>query len=228
MHVLPLKVNPRGVLFDLDGTLLDTAPDLAFALNSLLAEQGREALAYPLIRPQVSHGGAALIQLGFGIDDNSPDFLPLKQRFLQIYQDNISRHTRLFEGLEDLLIQLEKRKIPWGVVTNKPAWLTDPLMRALKLDCRSAVTVSGDTLEQKKPHPAPILYACREIQQNPCDCVYIGDARRDIDAAKAAGVLAIAAAYGYIGKEDPPHTWQAEIVIEHPADLKDLLLGTDY
>lgn len=208
-----------AILFDLDGTLVDTAPDLAFALNSLLQQQGLKALPYDTIRPVASHGSAGLLGLGFGITTEHPDYLSLQQRFLQLYQDNIARETALFDGMEEVLTSLEQTNITWGVVTNKPAFLTEPLMDALELTDRAACIVSADTTPYTKPHPAPMLYACDLINLPPEQCLYIGDAARDIEAGKNANMKTVAALYGYLGEQDHPENWQADASINHPRDI---------
>ncbi len=209
----------QGVLFDLDGTLADTAPDLAWALNETLHLNGRKPLPFETIRPAVSHGGIALIHLGFGIESDNPDFEPLRQTFLRIYQDNICRQTRLFPGMAEVLDELEQRAIPWGIVTNKPAWLTNPLLAAMKLDRRAASIISSDTTAERKPHPLPMLTACRQLGSEPRETLYIGDAERDIQAAHNAGMPALVALFGYIGEEDRPGEWGAEGMIAAPNNL---------
>ena len=207
------------VLFDLDGTLLDTAPDLADALNTVLAENRREPLPYETIRGVVSHGGMALIKLGFGLDESSPDFEPLRQRLLSIYRANLSGKTRPFPGMAELLEQLEQGGRNWGVVTNKPAWLTEPLMQDLGLLQRAACVVSGDTLDERKPHPAPMLHASELAGSRPEQCVYIGDARRDIEAGRNARMHTLLALFGYFMDGDRPGEWQADGFLEQPLDL---------
>jgi phosphoglycolate phosphatase len=207
------------VLFDLDGTLLDTAPDLAAALNTVLAENRRAPLPYETIRGVVSHGGIALIKLGFGLDESSPDFEPLRQRLLSLYRANLSGKTRPFPGMAELLEQLEQGGRNWGVVTNKPAWLTEPLLQDLGLLQRAACVVSGDTLDERKPHPAPMLHACEQSGSRPEQCVYIGDARRDIEAGKNAGMLTLVALFGYFMGDDRPREWQADGILKQPLDL---------
>ena len=209
----------HGVLFDLDGTLADTAPDLAWALNETLRLNGREALPFEIIRPAVSHGGVALIRLGFGIEPEDPGFQPLRQTFLRLYQENICRQTRLFPGMPEVLEALERRAIPWGIVTNKPSWLTDPLLAAMELDGRAASIVSSDTTAERKPHPLPMLTACRQLGSEPGETLYLGDAERDIEAAHNAGMPALVALFGYIGAEDRPEAWGAEGMIAAPGDL---------
>ncbi len=208
-----------AILFDLDGTLVDTAPDLAFALNTLLQQEGLDALPYDQIRSVASHGSAGLLGLGFGITTENENYRSLQQRFIQIYQDNLARETTLFEGMEEVISSLEKANITWGVVTNKPAFLTEPLMDALGLSHRAACIVCADTTPFTKPHPAPMLHACELIQQPPENCLYIGDAARDIEAGKNANMKTITALYGYLGKQDHPENWQADETINHPRDI---------
>ena len=209
----------RTILFDLDGTLLDTAPDLADALNSVLAENQRSPLPFEDIRPVVSHGGVALIKLGFNIDSSNPAFTPLRQRLLDVYRENISRRTQPFPGISNLLDSIEQRGLNWGIVTNKPGWLTDPLLKDLGLFDRAACVVSGDTLEERKPHPAPMLHASELANSRPEHCVYIGDAQRDIEAGNNAGMQTLVALFGYIQKGDDPYSWNASSMIEQPGDL---------
>jgi phosphoglycolate phosphatase len=209
----------RTILFDLDGTLLDTAPDLADALNTVLIENQRPPLPYESIRPVVSHGGIALIKLGFDMDSSDPAFAPLRQRLLDVYRDNISRHTQPFPGISELLDNIEQRGLNWGVVTNKPGWLTEPLLKDLGLFDRAACVVSGDTLDESKPHPAPMLHASELANSPPQQCVYIGDAQRDIEAGNNAGMQTLVALFGYLQDGDEPHTWNASSMIEHPRDL---------
>jgi len=213
----------RTVLFDLDGTLADTAPDLAYALNCVLTEQGCEPLPYETIRPVVSHGGIALIKLGFDIDEQAAEFQELRQRLLDIYRDNIARETQLFDGMAALLQTLEQRGLNWGVVTNKPAWLTEPLLEALDIRHRAASVVSGDTLPERKPHPAPMLLACEQAGSDAAHCLYIGDAERDIEAGRNAGMRTLVALFGYIGDGDQPTEWQADGMVEHALEILDWL-----
>jgi phosphoglycolate phosphatase len=209
----------RTILFDLDGTLLDTAPDLAAALNTVLEENERAALPFESIRPVVSHGGVALIKLGFKLGPDDPRFDPLRQRLLAVYRENISRRTTLFPGMGVLLDELEQRGLNWGVVTNKPGWLTDPLLKDLQLYDRAACVVSGDTLQQRKPHPAPLLHACKLANTPPERCLYVGDAERDIEAGKNAGMHTMVALFGYLTEVDQPRSWGATHVINAPREL---------
>ncbi len=213
----------RTVLFDLDGTLLDTAPDLAQALNFVLQNRGREPLPFEAIRRVVSHGGRALIELGFGPEPETPDFESLRQQLLAYYQQHLSEHTRLFPGMDSVLDTLASRHIPWGIVTNKPGWLTEPLMRQMNLFEQAACVISGDSLSQRKPHPAPLLHASTLIGVAPESCLYVGDAERDIEAGRRAGMTTLAALYGYLLEEDRPESWQADGYIQAPGELLDWL-----
>ncbi|MEN9705165.1 MAG: hypothetical protein RLZZ393_1044 [Pseudomonadota bacterium] len=208
-------IRPEAVLFDLDGTLVDTAPDLVGALDDLMAEESRAALPYATTRAVASHGSNGLVSLGFpGIEGK--EFENLRQRFLDLYAGRIARRSRLFEGCEALLGELERQGRPWGIVTNKPAFLTTPLLAALGLDLRAGCVVSGDTLAQRKPHPAPLLHAAALIRTDPERCLYVGDAERDIQSARAAGMPVLVARYGYLGPDDDPANWAADGTIDDP------------
>jgi phosphoglycolate phosphatase len=209
----------KAVFFDLDGTLVDTAPDLAYSLNLCLERHGRAALAFERIRPQVSHGTDALLQTGFQLNPSDPSYAELRAQLLALYQANLSRASRLFEGMEALLQQLERRAIPWGLITNKPAFLTEPLAADLGLDRRALCILSGDSLPQCKPHPEPIRHACRLAGVPPAEAIYVGDAERDIQAARAAGSLSLAAAWGYLGENDRIQDWQADAIIQTPLEI---------
>jgi N-acetyl-D-muramate 6-phosphate phosphatase len=212
-------VRCKNVLFDLDGTLADTAPDLAYALNTLLIERGRNPLPLEVIKPSVSLGGIAMITLAFKIDESNSDFEQLKKRFLEIYRNNIAKHTRLFDGMEKILSTLESKKIPWGVVTNKASWLTQPLMQELELSQRTNCIVSGDTLEFSKPHPAPLFHACELLQCKAEDTLYVGDAERDIEAGNSAAMTTLIASYGYIDKNTDTDKWRADGKVDSPLEL---------
>jgi N-acetyl-D-muramate 6-phosphate phosphatase len=219
VSIKPQAHTLRTVLFDLDGTLADTAPDLAYALNCVLQQQGRDALPFELIRPVVSHGGAALISLGFGLGPGHNGYDELRAELLRIYQDNLTRHTNLFPGMAELLGTLEQRGMNWGVVTNKPAWLTDPLMDQLGLSSRAACIISGDTTANRKPHPEPMLLACQRAGSAPAQCLYVGDAERDIAAGRNAGMRTAVALFGYLDAQDTPDRWGADTLIAHPLEL---------
>ena len=209
----------QAVLFDLDGTLADSAPDLALALNLLLAERGLPPVPLQLARPHTSSGARGLIKAGFGIDADHPDYPALKDRFLDLYEQNLSVHTALFDGVAPLLDELDKRSIRWGIVTNKAMRFTGAVVEGIGLATRSACVVSGDTTARAKPHPDPLLHAATTMQIPPAHCIYVGDDLRDIQAARAAGMGALAAAYGYLGVDGDPHDWDADAVITQPGEV---------
>lgn len=209
----------KTVLFDLDGTLADTAPDLAHALNRTLEAFGRTPLPYDRIRPVVSHGGVALIRLGFDLGPGEPGYDERRAHLLEVYRANLTRETRPFPGIAELLERLEADGRSWGVVTNKPAWLTEPLLDQLGLLTRAAAVVSGDTITPNKPHPAPLLHACRTAGSQPGQCLYVGDAERDIQAGRAAGMHTLVARFGYLADTDDPAAWGADGLIEDPKEI---------
>jgi len=213
-----MTVARTALLLDLDGTLLDTAPDMGGALNLLRAEAGREPLPPGSIRPVVSHGAVRLVSLGFP-EATGSEFERLRLRFLELYSQNLALRTDLFPGIEPVLDELERLGLPWGVVTNKPGWLTDPLLAALGLDRRASCVVSGDTVAERKPHPLPLLHAAGLVGVAPANCVYVGDAERDIQAGRAAGMTTVVAAYGYISTDDDPSLWQPAGIIAEPGEL---------
>jgi len=213
------RADIRTILFDLDGTLLDTAADLAAALNTVLEENHQDTLPLESIRPAVSHGGIALIKLGFKLDPDDLRFDPLRLRLLAAYRENISRRTTLFPGMAAVLHDIEQRGLNWGVVTNKPGWLTDPLLQDLQLYDRAVCVVSGDTLQQRKPHPAPLLHACKLANSSPEQCLYVGDAQRDIEAGRNAGMHTMVALFGYFTAQDQPHSWGATHLIREPGEI---------
>lgn len=212
--------NVTAVLFDLDGTLIDTAPDMAAALNSLLRQEHRQTLPFERIRPTVSKGSLALVKLGFGGELTETRLRTLQQAFLEKYSQAICVQSRLFDGLDALLNDLDGQHVPWGVVTNKPAWLTEPLLRLLNLYHRCACIVSGDTLPRRKPYPDPLLHACKLIHKLPKECVYVGDDERDVVAGNAAGMHTLIARYGYLGEDEKPINWGADGMIEDVEGLR--------
>ncbi|RZT42869.1 phosphoglycolate phosphatase [Cupriavidus agavae] len=212
-----------AVFFDLDGTLADTAPDLAAAANRLVVEHGLPPVAYEKLRPVASHGARGLIGAAFGKRPEDPEFPALRDTFLDYYEADIAVHTRLFDGMEAVLAALETGGIRWGIVTNKIARFTVPLVDAIGLTPRASAVVSGDTTGHPKPHPAPLLHAAEISGVDPARCLYVGDDLRDIQAGKAAGMATVTAAYGYCGKDEPPETWGADHLIHHPSELLALL-----
>jgi phosphoglycolate phosphatase len=212
----------RAILFDLDGTLLDTAPDMVGALNTLRREAGLAPLPYALVRAVVSHGAARIVQTGFpGADDAG--MAALQARFLEIYRATLSVGTRLFPGMDEVLERLAARRLTSGIVTNKPAWLTEPLLEQLGLRARFACVISGDTLPERKPHPLPLLHAAKLAGVSAGECVYVGDAERDVLAAHAAGMPALVANYGYLQAGEDSAAWGGDGYLEQPSNLWDWL-----
>ena len=209
----------RTVLFDLDGTLADTAPDLAHALNVLRGEHGLPALPFESIRPAASHGSIALLKVGFQKEPGDVGFDELREQYLELYLNNIHLHTRLFPGMEQVLQHIEASGMKWGVVTNKPAWLTEPLLQAMALKQRAACIVSGDTLPERKPHPAPLLYACEQTGSQAAQCLYVGDAERDILAGHRAGMKTLVALFGYLAEDDDPAAWPADGMVAKAEEI---------
>ena len=213
----------KTVLFDLDGTLIDTAPDMANALNVLLDEESCQPLPYASIRPVVSNGSAALVQLGFPELTDNTTIERLKKRYLEIYAAQLCVDSVLFPGMLNLIDQIEQQQLNWGVVTNKPGWLTDPLMQQIGLAQRAACIISGDTTANRKPHPEPMHLACKLASSNAENCIYIGDAQRDIQAGKNAGMLTVIANYGYIGDWENTELWGADYTVNAAHEIISLL-----
>ena len=208
-----------AVLFDLDGTLIDTAPDMGAALNNLLIEENLESLPLSTIRPLVSQGGLVLTRLGFAGKVPDAEIEALRLRYLDHYHAIVADEARLFDGYSEILDELEARSIAWGIVTNKPEWLTHPLLEQLDLASRTKVVIGGDTLKQRKPHPLPLKVAAERLGVSCDNCIYVGDDERDIVAGKAANMKTLVAAYGYIEDAASIGAWQADGVIDHPRDL---------
>lgn len=217
------KNGAGGVFFDLDGTLVDTAPDMVAVLQALQVSRGIDPVDYEFGRSHVSNGALGLLRIAFpGVDGAEKKVL--HEEYLERYTQALCVHSGLFSGLEELLSRLEAGGVKWGVVTNKPAYLTDPLLEQLALARRSACTVSGDTLPVRKPHPEPLLHACALARVRPEDSIYIGDALRDIEAGLAAGMSTVAAAYGYIVDGDDPGAWGAHEIAENVPELAQIVL----
>ena len=213
----------HGVFFDLDGTLADTAPDLVAATNQLLSARNLPLKPYEQLRPCASAGARGLIGGAFGIDTKHPDFIALRDEFFANYEKALCVHSKLFDGMEHLLHQLESAQLPWGIVTNKSERFTNPLIELMGLSQRSISTVSGDTTPHSKPHPEPILHAARIANLDPNKSLYVGDDIRDVIAGKAAGMKTVAAAYGYCGCEEPPEAWGADFIIQTPQELLQII-----
>jgi phosphoglycolate phosphatase len=218
---LPDLLQPvRAVLFDLDGTLLDTAPDLCGALNELRLERGLDPLPFEALRNYSSKGARGLIGQGFAHAEGE-ERAAYTARFLALYQDRLVRETRFFDEVPALLDALEQAAIRWGIVTNKAAYLTVPLLEAMGLAARSHVVVCGDTLHERKPSPLPLLHAAEKLGVLPEECLYIGDAESDMKAAAAAGMLPLAVRFGYIPAEEKTHEWPAHAWLDTPLQVLD-------
>jgi 2-phosphoglycolate phosphatase len=212
-----------AVLFDLDGTLVDTAPDMVAVLQAMQGEYDLDPVDYDRGRAQVSNGAIGLLSVGFpDIEVSYGDDLHIE--YLERYAELICEESRIFAGMEALLDQLDDAECPWGVVTNKPEHLTNPLLEALGIDSRSACTVSGDSLSVRKPDPAPLLLACDIAGVEPYRAIYVGDAERDIEAGLRAGMATIAASYGYITEDDDPREWGADIIAPDTQELVQIIL----
>ncbi|HEX8885576.1 MAG TPA: HAD-IA family hydrolase [Noviherbaspirillum sp.] len=221
MPTFDLARQPQAILFDLDGTLADTAPDLAQALNKLRLERGMAPAPYESLRPYASAGARGLIGAGLGLTPEAAEYEALRIAFLNNYEAAIAVHSRLFDGVPELLAQLDRSGIAWGIVTNKAMRFTDPLVPMIGLG-HAACVVSGDTTPHAKPHPAPLLEAAQRLGKAPEHCWYVGDDMRDIQAGRAAGMLTIAAAWGYCGSEGPTQ-WNAHAIAQEPLELLQLI-----
>ncbi len=211
-------MTSKAVLFDFDGTLADTAPDLAAAVNRMRTERGLAALKPETVRPYASMGARGLLRIGFDIGPDHQDYEAMRDEFLRYYAEAICVHTRLFDGMKELIDELGRRDIAWGIVTNKAMRFTERLVPALDLE--PACVVGGDSTPHLKPHPAPLLLAAERLSLAPRECVYVGDDLRDIQAARAAGMRCVAVEYGYHGTENPgPATWNADAIISRPSEL---------
>ena len=209
----------KAILFDLDGTFADTAPDLAAALNHVRDLHGMSPLPLETLRPQASHGSIGLLRLGFGVEPDALNFKPLREAFLVHYTEHICDHTTLFPGMAQLVYTLEQRGLQWGIVTNKPHRFTVPLMQELGYAERAACLISGDSCARAKPYPDPLFKACEIIGIAPENCIYLGDDLRDMEAAHAAGMSCIIAGYGYIDEQADLPSWRADGNIDSPLAL---------
>jgi N-acetyl-D-muramate 6-phosphate phosphatase len=223
---MPEAAVVEAVFFDLDGTLADTAPDLGGALNRVRDEEGLPPVPLALLRPVVSQGVRGLLRVGFNLLPEDASYPALQERVLDHYAQDICHDTVLFAGIEELLDGLERRGLPWGIITNKRSLYTVPLVHALQLDTRAIAVVSGDTAGVPKPAPDPMLHACRVAGVNPEKCWYVGDDLRDIQAAHAANMRAIAAAWGYLGDGSPPEQWHADALAHNPTEIA-RIIGLD-
>ena len=213
----------RAVLFDLDGTLIDSAPDLAGAANDLRAAYGLPALPYERFRPMVGSGARGMVGVAFELGPDNERFAELRDDFLRRYEQRMTRETRIFAAMLPVLEALEQRGHAWGIVTNKASRFTDPLVRSLGLHNRAATVIAGDTTPHSKPHPAPLLEAAKRVGRDPSQCMYVGDDKRDVQAGRAAGMGTVAAGWGYLGIGEPIESWGADNVIQEPLELLNLL-----
>lgn len=212
----------QGLLFDLDGTLLDTAPDFEHCLNTMLEDRGSPRLPLSQIRQVVSKGAMGLLELGFQLSPNDPDFAPHQQKLFELYMDTLGQKTQFFPGIEALLKTLEEQNIPWGIVTNKSERFTFPLLKKIfnqELGC----VVCGDTLEYAKPHPAPVQLACERLKLTPETSLFVGDDLRDVQAGQAAGIPCCVVNYGYIQGSDDPKRWNAQYYVDHAHEIYPIL-----
>jgi len=217
-------ITLQAVLFDLDGTLIDTAPDFAVVVNQLLANHGKAELPYAAIRETVSHGARALVSLAFDLQEGDDGFEALRLELLDLYGQHLSVETALFPGIHELLLWLENHNIPWGIVTNKPRLYAEPILTDLLISERCSAMVCPDDVTNTKPDPEPMLLACKQIGCDVQQTLYVGDHRRDIDAGKNARMKTIAVNYGYIDTQDPAEHWQADFYVNHADEIQPVLI----
>lgn len=212
-------VNLRAVFFDLDGTLLDTAPDLANALNRLLADEGRDTLPFESIRRVASDGAYAMLKLGFGVERDDPPTASLRQRLLDFYLDDLSSGTSVFKGVDTLIEKLDNQALAWGVVTNKPLTYAEPLMERFSFARSPICLICPEHVSERKPHPEALELACQIAECKPDEAIYVGDHERDIQCGQRAGMPTIAASYGYISEGQSAHDWGADHVVDHGQEI---------
>jgi len=215
--------TPSAVLFDLDGTLIDTAPDFIRCLNLMRQQHGLNPLLPEQIRRSVSNGAGAMIRIGFGLEPGHPEYAARHTEFLDLYEAGVAIETTLFDGMNEILQALESQQIPWGIVTNKPLRFAAPLIKALELSERCAAVICPDHVTHRKPHPESLFLACHQIGVDPSRAIYVGDHERDIEAGRNAGMRTIAVRYGYIEEPEAVDLWQANIIADTVSDLAKLL-----
>lgn len=216
---MPLVADIRAVLFDLDGTLIDSAPDLGAAADQMRVQRGLASLPLEAYRPMAGAGARGMLSVAFGIGPEDPTFTTLREEFFRNYESCMTQRTQAFDGVAELIAQLQNLRMPWGVVTNKSMRFTQPLTQGMPLFRSAATVISGDTTPHAKPHPAPLLEAARQLAIAPEHCVYVGDDERDIIAGLAAGMHTVAACYGYLGQKSDTHAWGAHAQINSPLEL---------
>ncbi|WP_434458527.1 N-acetylmuramic acid 6-phosphate phosphatase MupP [Stutzerimonas urumqiensis] len=213
----------RAVLFDMDGTLLDTAPDFVAVIQAMREARGLPRVPEQQVRDVVSGGARAMVVNSFEVDPLSDEFEALRLEFLDRYQDHCAVESRLYDGMERVLAEIERARLIWGVVTNKPVRFAEPIMQGLGLAQRSALLVCPDHVTRSKPDPEPMILACRQLALDPASVLFVGDDLRDIESGRAAGTRTAAVRYGYIHPQDNPNSWGADVVIDQPLDLLDVL-----
>ncbi|WP_120995147.1 N-acetylmuramic acid 6-phosphate phosphatase MupP [Stutzerimonas urumqiensis] len=213
----------RAVLFDMDGTLLDTAPDFVAVIQAMREARGLPRVPEKQVRDVVSGGARAMVVNSFEVDPLSDEFEALRLEFLDRYQDHCAVESRLYDGMERVLAEIERARLIWGVVTNKPVRFAEPIMQGLGLAQRSALLVCPDHVTRSKPDPEPMILACRQLALDPASVLFVGDDLRDIESGRAAGTRTAAVRYGYIHPQDNPNSWGADVVIDQPLDLLDVL-----
>ena len=218
-----MRFAPEVVLFDLDGTLVDSAPDLAGAGNEMRLHRGLPGLPLAQFRPMVGSGARGMLGVALRVTPQEASFAALRDEFLERYERRLTRESRVFDEMAPVLDALESRSLRWGIVTNKATRYTQAVVEGLALAARAAVVISGDTTPHAKPHPAPLLEAARRLGVDPSDCLYVGDDERDVQAGRRAGMRTVAAAWGYLGEGQPIADWCADAVIDRPAELLQLL-----
>lgn len=216
-----MKSTVSAILFDFDGTLADTAPDLAGAVNEMLADRGLSPVSFEMLRKMASQGARGLLKVAFNVDREDAQFEALRVEFLDRYEARMTSQSSLFKGISSLLAWLDVQALPWGIVTNKATRFALPIIE--KFGLSSHINVCGDTTAYSKPHPEPLLYAARTLKVKPAECIYVGDDLRDVQAAKAAGMRSIAAAFGYLGEEDQLEDWGADYIIQQPKEIVQLI-----
>jgi phosphoglycolate phosphatase len=214
----------RAVLFDLDGTLIDSAPDLGAAADKMRLDRGMSSLPQASYRPMAGAGARGMIGVAFGMAPDHADFASMREEFFQNYERRMTQSTYVFEGVTEMIAHLEAQNLLWGVVTNKSARFTDPLTQSMPLFASAKAVVSGDTTPHSKPHPEPLFEAARRLAIHPSQCMYVGDDERDIVAGLAAGMVTVAATYGYLGEKADPNLWGAHSIINSPKSLLELLV----
>jgi len=218
-----MRLRTAAVLFDLDGTLIDSAPDLAGAANDMRLARGLPEAPYAQLRAMVGSGARGMVGVAFGVAPDDASFEALRDEFLDRYERRMTERTRVFDVVEPLLVELESRRVPWGIVTNKAMRFAGPLVASLGLAQRAAVVVAGDSTPHSKPHPAPLLEAARRLGVDPASCLYVGDDIRDVQAGRAAGMLTVAVTWGYLGLAEPVDQWGAHHLIDEPHEVLQLL-----